>query len=107
MEITEGILWVMMGFIPTLISVDVAWRLAKRQARARARLRAPGYFNHGYTQGMNDRLALTTQIIIKTMPINPTDACVCAKTGTDWCILELLLKLALVHMCCIRINFDY
>jgi hypothetical protein len=33
MVITEGILWVMMGFIPTLISMDVAWRLAKRQAR--------------------------------------------------------------------------
>jgi hypothetical protein len=33
MEINEGVLWIMMGFIPTLISMDIAWRLAKRQAR--------------------------------------------------------------------------
>jgi hypothetical protein len=33
MEMIEGILWVMTGFIPTLASMEVAWRLAKKQAR--------------------------------------------------------------------------
>jgi hypothetical protein len=31
MELIEGIVWVLSGFIPTLITMEVAWRLARRK----------------------------------------------------------------------------
>jgi hypothetical protein len=33
MEIIEGALWIMTGFIPTLVSMELARRLAKKRAR--------------------------------------------------------------------------
>ena len=33
MELIEGALWIMTGFIPTLVSMELAWRLAKKRAR--------------------------------------------------------------------------
>jgi len=30
MEIIEGVLWIMTGFTPTLVSMELAWWLAKR-----------------------------------------------------------------------------
>jgi hypothetical protein len=34
MEIIEGIVWIMMGFTSTLLTMEVAWRLARRQAKS-------------------------------------------------------------------------
>jgi len=33
MEIIEDIVWVMTGFISTLVTMELAWRLAKGQTR--------------------------------------------------------------------------
>lgn len=33
MEMIEGIVWIMTGFISTLVTMEVAWRLAKAQTR--------------------------------------------------------------------------
>jgi len=33
MEMIENIVWVMTGFISTLITMELAWRLAKGQTR--------------------------------------------------------------------------
>ncbi len=33
MEMIESIVWIMTGFIPTLVTMEVAWRLAKAQTR--------------------------------------------------------------------------
>jgi len=33
MEMIEGIVWIMTGFISTLVTMEVAWRLAKTHAR--------------------------------------------------------------------------
>jgi hypothetical protein len=33
MEILEGVLWIMTGFIPTLVSMELAWRIAKKGVR--------------------------------------------------------------------------
>ena len=33
MEMTESIGWIMTGFISTLVTMEVAWRLAKAHAR--------------------------------------------------------------------------
>jgi hypothetical protein len=35
MEIIEGALWMMTGFIPTLVSMELAWRIAKKGVRDR------------------------------------------------------------------------
>jgi hypothetical protein len=34
MEMIEDITWIMTGFIATLLSMEVAWRLARRLAKA-------------------------------------------------------------------------
>ncbi|HXX97958.1 MAG TPA: hypothetical protein VEL11_12680 [Candidatus Bathyarchaeia archaeon] len=33
MEIIECTLWTMTGFIPTLVSMELAWRLSKKRVR--------------------------------------------------------------------------
>jgi hypothetical protein len=33
MEMIESIVWIMTGFISTLVTMEVAWRLAKTHAR--------------------------------------------------------------------------
>ena len=33
MEMIESIVWIVTGFISTLVTMEVAWRLAKAQAR--------------------------------------------------------------------------
>jgi hypothetical protein len=33
MEMIERIVWIMTGFISTLVTMELAWRLAKGQAR--------------------------------------------------------------------------
>jgi hypothetical protein len=33
MEMIEGVLWIMTGFIPTLVSMELAWKLAKKRVR--------------------------------------------------------------------------
>jgi hypothetical protein len=33
MEMIEGVLWIMTGFIPTLVFMELAWRLAKKRIR--------------------------------------------------------------------------
>ena len=33
MEMIESIVWIMTGFISTLVTMEVAWRLAKAQTR--------------------------------------------------------------------------
>jgi hypothetical protein len=33
MEIIEGALWIMTGLIPTVVSVELAWRIAKKAVR--------------------------------------------------------------------------
>jgi hypothetical protein len=33
MEMIESIVWIMTGFISTLVTMEVAWRLAKAHAR--------------------------------------------------------------------------
>jgi hypothetical protein len=33
MEMIEGVLWIMTGFTPTLVSMELAWRLAKKRVR--------------------------------------------------------------------------
>ena len=30
MEMIEGVLWIMTGFTPTLVSMELAWRLCNR-----------------------------------------------------------------------------
>jgi len=31
MELIESVIWIMTGFIPTLITMEVGWRLASKQ----------------------------------------------------------------------------
>ena len=31
MEMSESIIWILSGFIPTLITMELGWRLARRQ----------------------------------------------------------------------------
>lgn len=33
MEMMEAVLWIMTGFIPTLVSMELAWKLAKKRVR--------------------------------------------------------------------------
>jgi len=33
MEVIEGVLWIMTGFSATFVSMELAWRLAKKRAR--------------------------------------------------------------------------
>lgn len=32
-KMIEDIVWIMTGFIPTLVAMELAWRLARRQTR--------------------------------------------------------------------------
>jgi predicted Co/Zn/Cd cation transporter (cation efflux family) len=40
MEMIESIVWITTGFISTLVTMEVAWRLAKAQARKVSKLTA-------------------------------------------------------------------
>jgi hypothetical protein len=33
MEMIEGALWIMTGFIPTLVFMELAWKLARKRIR--------------------------------------------------------------------------